>query len=49
MVHIKATIESLINLKEIEVVSPDGKVRKKSSTIKDGDILKVPRQKIFIY
>jgi len=49
MDHIKQTIESLISLKEIEVVSPDDKVRKRSSTIKDSDILKVPRQTIFIY
>ena len=49
MDHIKATIASLIDLKEIEVVSPDGKTRNKASTIKDSDILQVPRQTIFLY
>jgi len=48
--HIKVAIKSLIDLKEIEVVSSDGrKVRTKASTIKDSDILKIPRQAIFFY
>lgn len=47
--HIKATIESLIDLKEIEVVSSDGKTRTKASTIRGDDILQVPRQSIFLY
>lgn len=44
--HLKEVIGSLIDLKAIEVFSPDGKMRTKCSTIKAGDILKVPRQTI---
>ncbi len=45
--HLKAAIESLINVKEIEVFSPDGAERRKASTIRDEDILRVPRQGCF--
>ena len=44
---IKTAIESSMDRKELSVEGPNGEIRRKASTIKDGDLLTTPRQKYF--